>query len=432
MGSSPIFLSNGRIIDPGSGLDITGDILIEKGKITTLGKDVPTPKKARKIDCTGKWVIPGIVDLHVHFSEPKRYDRETVKSLTEAAVGGGVTTAVVRPSLDLLIDDITVIEFINSRNRSVGKIRLLPAAAMTVGMKGERLTEFGDMASAGAVAIGDDGQSVMSSAVMRRALEYARDFDLTAFTFPQDKDLAAGGYMNEGAVSSLIGLKGIPYSAEEVMVTRDIILARMTGANVHISPITTAGSVELVERAKNDGINITCDTSPHYLLLDETEVSGYNTNAKVLPPLRRERDIEALRNGLKAGIIDAIASGHEPLSIVDKDTPFAAAEFGISGVELLLPLCFTGLIGGLGMDALDTVGLLTSGPASVIDIEGGRLIENGAADIVVINPDDANEISTNGLRSRGKNTPFLGKELSGFPEYVIADGEIVHQPESAN
>jgi len=298
---------------------------------------------------------------------------------------------------------------------------------MTVGMEGKRLTEFGDMADAGAVAVGDDGRTVMSSAVMRRALEYARDFDLTAFTFPQDEDLAAGGDMNEGAVSSLIGLKGIPYSAEEVMVTRDIILARMTGANVHVSPVTTAGSIELINRAKNDGINVTCDTSPQYILLDETEVTGYNTNAKVLPPLRRERDIEAVIAGLKDGTIDALASGHEPLSIVDKDTPFAAAEFGISGVELLLPLCFTKLI---GMDIVDPnriIGLLTSGPASIINYDGGRLTENGTADITIIDPDTKRIVAANGLRSRGKNTPFLGSKLTGYPEYVISGGEIVYE-----
>ncbi|MCP4228529.1 MAG: dihydroorotase [bacterium] len=427
MGKRPIFLTNGRIIDPASGLDTVGNLLIEDGKITALGDDVRQPKKTETLDCTGNWIIPGIVDIHVHLSEPKRYDRETVKSFTEAAISGGVTTAVIRPSDDLLIDDITVVEFISSRNRKVGKVNILPAAAMTRAMMGEKLTDFGDLKAGGAVAVGDDGRSVMSSAVMRRALEYARDLDLPAFTFPQDKDLAAGGYMNEGATSSLFGLKGIPYSAEEVMVTRDIILARMTGAHVHISPITTAGSVELAKRAKDDGINITCDTAPQYFILDETSAEGYDTNAKVLPPLRRERDLAALREGLFDGTIDAIASGHEPLSIVDKDTPFAAAEFGISGVELQLPLVLTHLYSDEADNAPEIVKLLTSGPASIVDLETGKLNVGATADVTVVDTERRGKITRNSIVSRGKNTPFLNTELTGFPKHTINRGTLVYK-----
>lgn len=419
-----LLLKNGRVLDPAEGFDQVCDLLLTDGRVAGRGGKLKAPAGADVYDASGKWVIPGVVDLNVHLSEPARADRETVASLARAAAAGGVTTAVCRPCDDLPLDNIATNEFLYSKNRREGLVRLKPAAALTRGRRGETLTDIGDLATGGAVAVGDD-RAVMNSRVMRRGLEYARGYGIPVISFPQDESLAAGGVMNEGFTATSLGLKGIPWSAEEVMVIRDIILARMTRWHVHISPVTVAGAVELIRRAKRDGIRVTCDTSPHYLALTEETVQGYNTAAKVSPPLRTARDNAALREGLADGTIDALASAHVPSTIVDKDIEFADAAFGVSAVETLVPVGYHTLVRAGGMAPLDFVKLITAAPARLFKLDGGTLAVGAPADVTVLDVTASRTVRAAALLSRGKNTPFDGLTCAGWPVLTVVGGHAV-------
>jgi len=419
-----LLIKGGRVIDPSRDFDRECDLLLVDGVVAACGDGVAVPPDADVYDAAGKWVIPGAVDLHVHISEPTRADRETVASLSRAAAAGGVTTVVCRPCADLPLDNIALAEFLASKNRREGLVRVKPVAALTRGLRGETLTDIGDLVTGGAVALGDDG-AVMDSQVMRRGLEYARSFRVPVVAFPEDRSLAAGGVMNEGFVSTTLGLKGIPWSAEEVMVIRDIILARMTRWHVHISPVTVAGAVELIRRAKGDGIKVTCDTSPHYFHLTELAVEGYNTLAKVSPPLRGERDVEAIKRGLADGTIDAVASHHVPLSVVDKDVEFNDASFGISGIETFVPLAYGALVAEGGMRPVDFVRLISTRPAELFGIAGGTLAEGAPADVAVVDVGKVAAVSASSFFSRGKNTPFAGVAAPGWPVLTVVGGNVV-------
>jgi dihydroorotase len=419
-----LLIKNGRVVDPSRDFDGVCDLLLADGVVAACEAGLAAPDDAEVYDASGKWVIPGAIDLHVHFSEPTRADRETVASLSRAAAAGGVTTAVCRPCGDVPLDNIAVAEFLLSKNRREGLVRLEPVAAMTRGLKGATLTDVGDLVTGGAVAVGDD-RAVMDSQVMRRGLEYARSFAVPVVAFPQDESLAAGGVMNEGFVSTTLGLRGIPWSAEEVMVIRDVILARMTRWHVHISPVTVAGAVELVRRAKADGVKVTCDTSPHYFWLTEGAVEGYNTFAKVSPPLRGERDVEAVKAGLADGTIDAVASHHVPLSVVDKDVEFNDAAFGVSGLETFVALSYTALAAGGRMSPLDFVRLISTGPAKLFGLAGGTLAVGAPADVTVLDVEGFWAITPASFFSRGKNTPFGGVEVAGRPTLTAVGGNVV-------
>jgi dihydroorotase len=419
-----LLIKNGRVVDPSRDFDGVCDLLLADGVVAACEAGLAAPESADVYDASGKWVIPGAIDLHVHFSEPTRADRETVASLSRAAAAGGVTTAVCRPCADVPLDNIALAEFLLSKNRSEGLVRLEPVAAMTRGLKGATLTDVGDLVTGGAVAVGDD-RAVMDSQVMRRGLEYARSFAVPVVAFPQDESLAAGGVMNEGFVSTTLGLRGIPWSAEEVMVIRDVILARMTRWHVHISPVTVAGAVELVRRAKADGVKVTCDTSPHYFWLTERAAEGYNTFAKVSPPLRSERDVEAVKAGLADGTIDAVASHHVPLSVVDKDVEFNDAAFGVSGLETFVALSYTALAAGGRMPPLDFVRLISTGPAKLFGLAGGTLAVGAPADVTVLDVERPSAVNPTSFFSRGKNTPFGGVEVTGRPTLTAVGGEVV-------
>lgn len=419
-----LLIKNGRVVDPSRDFDGVCDLLLADGVVAACEAGLAAPESADVYDASGKWVIPGAIDLHVHFSEPTRADRETVASLSRAAAAGGVTTAVCRPCDDVPLDNIAVAEFLLSKNRREGLVRLEPVTAMTRDLKGATLTDVGDLVTGGAVAVGDD-RAVMDSQVMRRGLEYARSFAVPVVAFPQDESLAAGGVMNEGFVSTTLGLRGIPWSAEEVMVIRDVILARMTRWHVHISPVTVAGAVELVRRAKADGVKVTCDTSPHYFWLTERAVEGYNTFAKVSPPLRSERDVEAVKAGLADGTIDAVASHHVPLSVVDKDVEFNDAAFGVSGLETFVALSYTALAAGGRMAPLDFVRLISTGPAKLFGLAGGTLAVGAPADVTVLDVEHPAAVNPTSFFSRGKNTPFGGVEVAGRPTLTVVGGNVV-------
>jgi dihydroorotase len=422
-----LVIKGGRILDPSRGIDAVGDLLIEDGKIVASEGKTHAKGDVRVFDAAGKWVLPGAVDGAVHLSEPARADRETVASLGRAAAAGGVTSAVCRPNADLRLDNIATLEFIYSKNRREGLVRLYPAAALTRGREGAVLTDIGDLVTGGAVAVGD-GRAVMSSLVMRRGLEYARSFGVPLITFPQDESLARGGVMNEGAVATALGLRGVPASAEEVIVIRDIILARMTGWRVHISPVTTAGAVELVRRAKADGLRVTCDTAPHYFTLTEEATEGYNTFAKVSPPLRTAVDGDALVAGLRDGTVDAVASDHQPLTIIDKDIEFAAAAFGISALETFLPLAFTALVARGGIAALRFAELVSTYPARLFGLPAGTLAPGAPADVVVVDVECEKTVAAESFLARGKNTPFEGNPYRGCR--TTHPGAVLNLPES--
>jgi dihydroorotase len=419
-----LLITGGRVLDPSRDFDRVCDLLLVDGTVAACGDGLPAPPGAEVYDAAGKWVMPGAVDLHVHLSEPARTDRETVASLSRAAAAGGVTTAVCRPCADLPLDNLALAEFLYSKNRREGLVRLKPVAALTRGLKGETLTDVGDLVTGGAVAMGDDGP-VMNSQVMRRGMEYARTFQVPVVSFPEDRSLAAGGVMNEGFVSTTLGLKGIPWSAEEVMVVRDVILARMTRCHVHVSPVTVAGAVELIRRAKADGVRVTCDTSPHYFRLTERAVEGYNTLAKVSPPLRGDRDVEAVMRGLADGTIDAVASHHVPLSVVDKDVEFNDAAFGISGLETFVPLTYTALVAEGGMRPVDFVRLISTRPAEIFGLAGGTLAEGAPADVTVVDVAATAPFAASSFFSRGKNTPFDGVAAAGRPVLAVVGGNVI-------
>ncbi|HMK44153.1 MAG TPA: dihydroorotase, partial [Dissulfurispiraceae bacterium] len=341
-----IFIRNGHIIDPSQNIDALGDILIEGGRIAAIelrgakgkAKTMPVPEGVKTIDATGLHVVPGFVDLHVHLREPGFEHKETIESGTRAAVKGGFSAVCCMPNTSPVNDSDAVTGFILKRAAETALCRVYPIGAITKGQKGEELAEIGGMHDAGCVGFSDDGRPVMNSLIMRRALEYGKAFGTTMISHAEDLHLAAEGVMHEGAASTLFGLRGIPAAAEEVMIARDIILAQMTGGKLHIAHVSTKGSVELIRRAKKDGVNITCETCPHYFSLTDMAVAGYNTAARVNPPLRSEDDVAAIKAGLADGTIDAIATDHAPHHRDDKLVEFDKAMCGISGIETAFAL----------------------------------------------------------------------------------------------
>jgi dihydroorotase len=422
----PLLLRGGTLLDPQRGVQEYTDILLEKQRISKIGRELPVPSHGTVVDVAGKWVLPGVIDAHTHISEPNRLDRETIASLGRAAAAGGVTSVVVRPNDDLPLDNIALVEFLRSKAFQQTKTRIFPVSAATAQRQGKQLIDMGELAGAGVVAAGDDMRSVASAQIVRRAMEYARMFDLPYFSFPMDPSLAGRGMINEGYTSTMLGLAGSPASAEEVIVIRDIILARDAKCRLHISPVTTVASVELVRRAKADGISVTAETHPHYFILTEAACKSYDTNTKVDPPLRTEADVDAVCRGIKDGTIDIVASGHTPLSIIDKDLEFDIAVEGISGIEILLPLCISSLVKRGIVYPEQLANLLSHNPACMLGQPLlGRFEVGVAADITVVDPDMVKEVDPIAFKSRGRNTPFAGAPLAGWPVLTIAWGEII-------
>src|SRR6059036_2337270 len=333
MSQPPILLQGGRVIDPSRDLDEAADVLIQDGKIASVGRGLTTPDGAIVRDVKGKVVTPGLVDLHVHLREPGNEDEETVASGARAAAAGGFTAICAMPNTDPVTDNQAAVGFIVRQSGRAGLTRVHPIGAVSIGQNGERLAEFGEMVGAGAVAVSDDGKPIVSSHLMRTALEYARTFNIPVADHCEDPTLSAGGVMHEGLVSTRLGLKGIPAAAEEIMVERDILLAQLTGARVHLCHVSTRGSVDLIRRAKEQGIRVTAEVTPHHLALTDGACEGYDTHAKMNPPLREAADVAAMRAALKEGVIDCVASDHAPHAYDAKEAAFDDAPFGIIGLE---------------------------------------------------------------------------------------------------
>ncbi len=423
-----IRIKNGRIIDPSRGIDETGELVIEDGKISevNVGK-VSNSKKSSgfdfNIDAHGMLVLPGLVDMHTHLREPGFEYKETIKTGTMAGIKGGFTSLCPMPNTNPVNDNPTVAAFIIKKAMAEGHCSVFPIGAITKGQQGQELAEMGLMQEIGCVAFSDDGRPVMSSLVMRRALEYSKAFSFPLVSHCEDLGLSEDGVMNEGALSTYFGLKGIPAEAEEIMVSRDIMLSRLTGGRLHIAHISTRGSVELVRMAKNEGISVTAETCPHYFSVTERAVEGFNTNAKVNPPLRTEDDMQAIREGLKDGTIDVIATDHAPHHVDEKMLEFDRAPSGISGLETALALSLK-----LVEDELLTINQLiekmTVNPSRILGIERGTLNTGAVADVLILDTESEFIVNPDEFASKGRNTPFAGWTLKGQPAVVISKGRV--------
>ncbi|MBP7735011.1 MAG: dihydroorotase [Spirochaetes bacterium] len=420
-----IAIKNGRVIDPASRTDDTLDILIEDETIADISRGIAVRDDYGVIDAGGCLVLPGLIDMHVHFREPGREDVETIYSGSKVAAKGGFTSVCTMPNTDPVIDNQALVRFIKLEAEK-GPINVFPAATITKGLKGEEISEMGELINAGAVGFTDDGLPVRSSNLMRRALEYSRMFDVPIMTHSEDLDLTDDGIMNEGKNSMFLGLKGIPREAEEVMIARDVILTRLAGGRLHVAHVSSGGSVEIIRRAKSDGIRVTCETAPHYFSLTDAAVAEYLSMAKMKPPLRTEDDRKAIIAGLKRGIIDVIASDHAPHSPNEKMQELEYAPFGIVGLETTVPLIISVLVRDNGFSYFEAFEKVTVNPARILKINRGELKIGGIADVTIIDPEKKVMINEEFMLSKCKNSPFLGKELFGSVEYTICNGNVVY------
>ncbi len=419
-----ILLKEGHIVDPANKLDLTLDILIKDDKIAKVGKSLRA-NGAKIIDCKGKFVLPGLIDMHAHLRQPGREDEETFLTGSKAALKGGFTSVLCMANTNPPVDNKGVVEYIYAESKKIGLINIYAVGAVTKNLEGKELTEIGQIFEAGAKALSDDGRPIMNAQLLRCALEYARMFNLLIISHCEDLNLSKDGVMNEGFVSTKLGLKGIPGSSEVVMVMRDLELAELTGALVHIAHVTTWQAVELIRQAKAKGIKVTCETCPHYFTLTEEAVLGFDTNAKVNPPLRTREDVEAIKRGLSDGAIDVIATDHAPHSEEEKDVEFDSASFGMIGLETALSLAFAELIAKDKLNWKQLVERMSANPAKILGLNNKGSLRIGAdADVVVFDPKASWDVGAKQLESKSKNTPFLGKKLNGVVTLAIVSGKI--------
>ncbi len=445
---SSLLIKGARVLDPTQNLDVTADILLDDGKIGAVGQELHVPAGCATLEAHGLTLCPGFVDLHCHLREPGFEDKETIATGTMAAARGGFTTVCCMPNTNPAIDSRAIVDFIASRSRTDAAVNVLPVACITTGRKGQQLVEMAELASAGVVGFSDDGEPVADSRMMRYALEYCRSLGLMVIDHCEDKALAQGGMMNEGWVSARLGLKGIPSAAEDGIVARDIALAYLAGGRLHIAHVSTSGAVDMIRRAKDMGINVTAEVTPHHLCLTEEAVMGghtdssaaakpqpvakYDTNAKTNPPLRTPADVDALLQGLKDGTIDAIATDHAPHTITDKLCEFGEAAFGISGFETAFG-CLMSLVHSGRLELGTLVSRLTSDPARLI---GARLGKRAAlkpgfvADLVMFDPNKEWRVDTSQFASKGRNTPLDGHSLKGKVVATIVSGKVVYKDDS--
>ncbi len=420
-----MLLKNGRVIDPANGIDQIQDVLIAGGRISAVAQPGTLPEQAEALvyDLAGKWVVPGLIDMHVHLREPGQEYKETIATGTQAAAAGGFTAVAAMPNTKPVNDNQTVTLFILAKAAEAGFARVYPVGAISCGSKGEHLAEFGELRQAGAVAVTDDGLPVGNSQLMRRALEYAGNHDLLVISHAEEMTLSHGGAMNDGALATRLGLRGIPHVAEEIMVYRDLALAEFTGRSIHIAHVSTKESLSLIRRAKEKGVAVTAETAPHYFTLTEKAVDGYNTLAKMNPPLRTEADMAAVREALRDGTLDAIATDHAPHGELDKDMEFDLAANGIIGLETAVPLTLR-LVRENQLEVRRMVELLSVNPARILGVPGGTLSVGAPADIAVIDPEKKFVFTEESIQSKSKNSPFLGWELQGKAVLTILAGRI--------
>jgi dihydroorotase len=429
-----LLIKNGRVLDPASGLDEIIDVLVDGGQIRALARGLKPAagsgaEDVSVLDAAGLVVLPGLIDMHTHLREPGHEYKETIQTGSRAAAAGGFTSLVCMANTSPPNDTASVTEFILEKARKEACVNIYPVGALTRGLKGEELTEIGDLKEAGVVALSDDGHTVKNAAIMRRGLEYARNFSLPVICHCEDSDLSASGVMHEGVTSALLGLRGIPPVAEEIIVARDIALSEWTRHPVHIAHVSTAGSVQIIRAAKARGVKITAETAPHYFTLTEEAVRTFDTNTKINPPLRSEKDVEAIKEGLRDGTIDVIASDHAPHSSLEKDVEFDTAAFGIIGLETSLALTLR-LVSQQVMSLSQAVKKMTANPAAILALDKGRLCEGADADIAIVDIDQEYAVDISAFKSKSKNSPFHGWRLKGRVLYTMVSGTMVFQAKS--
>ena len=422
---SRLLIQNGHVVDPANGINAPMDVLIEGGKIAAVGPKL-SRAGAQVINASGCYVFPGFVDLHVHLREPGREDEETILTGTRAAAAGGFTSVCSMPNTTPVIDRATGINYLRSATQRDGVVNVFPAAAVTLGQEGKEITEFGDLVRRGAVAFTDDGHCVMDSEIMRRALEYTAMFNVPIMDHCEDESLKHDGVLNEGRVSMLLGLKGIPTVSETVVVARDIALAEYTGGHVHVQHVSARRSVELIREGKQRGVRVTAEVTPHHLSLTEEACLEFDTNAKVAPPLRSEDDRLALVEGLVDGTLDVIATDHAPHTDIEKDFVLTEAPFGMIGLEIAFAICHGELVAKGRLDLPSLIARLTVNPARVIRINKGTLSVGADADVTVVDLGLKRRVAREALFSKSYNTPFLGKTLRAFPVHTVVGGNLVY------
>lgn len=419
-----LLITNGRVIDPASGLDQVGDVAISGGKIARVGKAGSRAK--RTIDAAGMIVCPGLIDVHVHCREPGHEEEETIATAAAAAVAGGFTTICAMPNTHPPLDDETAINYVIQRANQADLARVLPVGCITKGREGKELAEMNLMAEAGAVAFSDDGDGVASSSIMQRAMQYARMLDVVLMQHCQDPDLA-GGHMNSGAVAVRLGLAGIAVAGEEIMLRRDLELIERIGCRYHVQHVSSAGSVELLRQAKAEGLPVTAEAAPHHLLLTDAACMSYDPNYKMNPPLRSARDVEALREGVADGTIDCLATDHAPHSAEESELEFSLAPFGIISLECALSLYVKALVSSGAMDWPALIARMTVNSASIIGQPLGTLAVGAEADVTVIDPKRRWTVNVNKWKSRSRNCPYDGWRLTGRAVATIVSGQVKYE-----
>ena len=419
-----LHIKNIRIVDPSQNKDAIGDLFVENGRVVSK----LSGGAGEIIDGSGKIAVPGLIDVHSHLREPGEEGKETIKTGTLAAAKGGITSVLCMPNTKPVIDNAPTVEFILLKAQKEGVVNVFPVGCATKGSSGVEISEIGVLKRAGIVAVSDDGLPVQNSQIMRRTLEYTRMFKFPVISHSEDKELSKNGVMNEGKNSMILGLRGIPRQAEEAMVSRDIMLAELTGGYLHIAHVSTAGSVELVRQAKKKGINVTAETCPHYFTLTDDVVKLYDTNTKMNPPLREQKDINAIKEGLADGTIDCIATDHAPHTQEEKNKEFDLAPFGIIGFETMLSLVLNELVDKNVLTLSKAVEKMSVNPAKIFNLEGrGSLKDGSIADITIIDPDYSYRFTKESIISKSKNSPFIDRDFKGGAAITIVGGKIVYK-----
>lgn len=420
-----MLLRNGHLVDPSQAIDGVTDIRIENGVVSEVGPDLPEQDGEEIFDLSGCYVMPGLIDTHVHLRDPGQEESEDLESGSKAAIAGGFTTVVAMPNTFPVVDNVPIVRYIKDKSARLGYADVLPTAAITKGQEGQEITEIGFLRDAGAIAFTEDGKSVANSGILRKAMTYSKPYDVLFMSHCEDKDLKGAGCMNAGALATEMGLGGIANEVEDIIIMRDIMLAKMTGVRLHIQHLSTASGLELVREAKAKGLPVTCEVTPHHLFLTEDAVRGYNTDAKVAPPLRTAADNEALINGLKDGTITCIGTDHAPHSSDKKDVEFERAANGISSIEIAFPLIWTHLVETGRFTLSEIVSIMSCNPAELLRIDRGSLSVGKVADVLIFDPETERAVNPQEFYSKGKNCPYTGEVLRGWPSMVLRAGRVV-------
>lgn len=420
-----MLLKNGHLVDPSQAIDGVTDIRIDNGVISEVGPDLPENKDEEIFDLAGCYVVPGLIDTHVHLRDPGQEESESLETGTKAAIAGGFTSVVAMPNTNPVVDNVPIVRYIAEKSKRLGYADVLQTASITKGENGEEITEIGFLKDAGVIAFTEDGKTVENSGILRKAMTYSKPFDVLFMSHCEDKNLKGAGVMNAGALATEMGLPGIAREVEDIIIQRDIMLAKMTGVRLHISHLSTSTGLELVREAQAKGLPVTCEVTPHHLFLTEDAVRGYNTSAKVAPPLRTAEDNEALIEGLKDGTITCIGTDHAPHSVDKKDVEFERAANGISSIEVAFPLIWTKLVETGRFALSEIVSIMSCKPAELLRIDRGSLSVGKVADVMIFDPHVEKVVDPQSFYSKGKNCPYAGEKLSGWPKMVLREGRIV-------